>query len=48
MAPDQRKIRVAIIGAGISGLAQAIRLQDALGERVVITVSVRGRSDAEV
>jgi cation diffusion facilitator CzcD-associated flavoprotein CzcO len=40
MVSDQRQIRVAIVGAGISGLAQAIRLRDALGGRVVITVSL--------
>jgi 2-polyprenyl-6-methoxyphenol hydroxylase-like FAD-dependent oxidoreductase len=40
MLSDQRQIRVAIVGAGISGLAQAIRLRDALGGRVVITVSL--------
>jgi thioredoxin reductase len=40
MVSDQRQIRVAIVGAGISGLAQAIRLRDALGGRVIITVSL--------
>jgi len=39
MVSDQRQIRVAIVGAVISGLAQAIRLRDALGRRVDITVS---------
>ena len=40
MVSHQRQIRVAIVGAGISGLAQAIRLRDALGGRVDITVSL--------
>ncbi|GAA5865082.1 hypothetical protein JCM3774_002125 [Rhodotorula dairenensis] len=32
MAP-QRKIRIAIVGGGISGIAQAVRLQEALGNK---------------
>ena len=43
MVSNQRRIRVAIVGAGISGLAQAIRLRDALGGRVDITVSLPTR-----
>ena len=40
MVADRRQIRVAIVGAGISGLAQAIRLRDTLGRHVVVTVSL--------
>lgn len=32
-------IRVVIIGGGISGIAQAIRLKEELGHKVQITVS---------
>lgn len=37
----QDTIRVVIIGGGISGIAQAIRLRDELGHKVQITVSNR-------
>lgn len=37
-------IRVTIIGGGMSGIAQAVQLQRALGKSVVITVIERGSS----
>ncbi|ORY91546.1 hypothetical protein BCR35DRAFT_340447 [Leucosporidium creatinivorum] len=39
MSPSQRpRIRVAIVGGGISGIAQAIRLNEQLGSKVEITI----------
>lgn len=35
---SQDQLRVVIIGGGISGIAQAIRLQGELGHKVLITV----------
>ncbi|GAA6004417.1 flavin-containing monooxygenase [Rhodotorula paludigena] len=40
MAP-KRNLRVVIVGGGISGIAQAVRLQEALGKHVVFTVFER-------
>lgn len=37
-----RIINVAIIGGGISGIASAVRLKEALGKNVKITVSIAG------
>lgn len=37
--PQRDHISVAIVGGGISGIAQGIRLKEALGKRVTITVS---------
>ncbi|GAA5856239.1 hypothetical protein JCM9279_006695 [Rhodotorula babjevae] len=39
-APE-RRVRVVIIGGGISGIAQAVRLQDQLGNKVDLTIHER-------
>ncbi|GAA5904022.1 hypothetical protein JCM8208_001765 [Rhodotorula glutinis] len=37
----QRRVRVVIVGGGISGIAQAVRLQDQLGNKVDLTIYER-------
>jgi flavin-dependent dehydrogenase len=43
MAPRPNKIRVAIVGGGISGISTAIRLKRNLGDDLDLTVSGRAR-----
>ena len=46
MAPRRSKIRVAIIGGGISGISTAIRLKGNLGDDVDLTVSAACQTEA--
>jgi hypothetical protein len=39
MSPNRPKTRIAIVGGGISGIAQGIRIKEAVGDRVELTVS---------
>ncbi|GAA6021859.1 hypothetical protein JCM11491_001549 [Sporobolomyces phaffii] len=41
MVQPQRRLKVAIIGGGISSIAQAVRLQETLGDRVEYTIYER-------
>lgn len=41
VASKKNGINVAIVGGGISGIAQAVRLKERLGKKVKITVSFR-------
>ncbi|GAA5977977.1 hypothetical protein JCM5350_006287 [Sporobolomyces pararoseus] len=41
--PHKRKIKVVIVGAGISGIAQAVRLKEKLGKNVEFTIYERSQ-----